>query len=96
MRAWAQSELAAGGFTSAGLPGLSGAVHIYGAGMSSATGAFSVTSSSGGYRGGDWQNPAQGTLNLNAPASNDAYGSSDTVVPNSVALPFAIYLGSGS
>ena len=96
LRAWAQSELAAGGFTSAGLPGLSGAVHIYGVGMSSATGAFSVTSSSGSYRGGDWQNPAQGTLNLNASASNDAYGSSDTVVPNSVALPFAIYLGSGS
>ena len=91
MRACTQGDQL--GYTkAAGLPEITGQFRAVSCELFDASGVFTI-STSGAWSGGDYHDPAQGTVYFSASRSNSIYGSSNTVSPASVGLPIIVYLG---
>lgn len=69
-------------YKAAGLPNITGSVYVGSCEIQNPTGCFTVTNA-GGWTGGDYHEPAQGTLYIDASRSSSAYGKSSTVQPES-------------
>lgn len=92
-RNWCQGA-GAGGANAAGVPEISGGVN-FGVGNGGGWGAFAFL------YGGDYGQMSVASnaayyFDFKASRSNDIYGSSETVMPESVNIPIAIYLGTSS
>ena len=93
-RNWAQGNGAAGGYSPAGLPEISGG---FGDGWSNGSygesGAFHRNSYTGGSNVANGGNGVTNMWNFFASRSNPIYGRSDTVTPANISQPVILYLG---
>ena len=92
-RNWGQDG-AAGGYSPAGLPEISGG---FGDGWSTgsyrASGAFNRSAYAGGSNAANGGNGVTNVWNFLASRSNPIYGRSDTVTPANISQPVILYLG---
>ena len=86
LRAWCQGN-STGQSNKAGLPEITGRIIAIG----NPSGAFSKISNTNGFTGGTSSKFTE--MHFNASLANNIYGSSSTVMPDSVNMSCVIYLG---
>lgn len=93
MRAYVQGT-GAGGANAAGVPEISGGIN-FGVSHGAGWGAFELLTG-GSYGQMAISSNAPYYFGFKASRSNDIYGSSETVMPESVNIPIVIYLGTSA
>lgn len=81
-----------GKFNVAGLPGITGSIEDTGTSIINGSGAFRSFYSSGHWEGSVIENGTD-SFDFDASRSSAIYGASDTVMPESVDVTMALYLG---